>query len=62
MGAALVWVMGQYDERQFRHDHRVLNRATWSSREGSHLLLLFLVTLCVKPQDPIVVGRDETME
>jgi hypothetical protein len=40
----------------------VLNRAKWSSREVSHILLLLLVSLFVKAQDPIVVGIDETIE
>src|SRR5579864_2023915 len=60
--AALLRVMGQQDEKQFQNYHRVLNRAKWSSREVSHILLLLLVRLFVKPQDPVVVGVDETIE
>jgi DDE superfamily endonuclease len=60
--AAILRVMGQQDEKQFQNYHRVLNRAKWSSREISHILLLLLVALFVKAQDPVVVGVDETIE
>ena len=32
-------VMGLATERGFTNDHRVLNRATWSARQGSRILL-----------------------
>jgi hypothetical protein len=60
--AAILRVMGQQDEKQFQNYHRVLNRAKWSSREVSHILLLLLVSLFMKAQDPIVMGIDETIE
>jgi DDE superfamily endonuclease len=60
--AAILRVMGQQDEKQFQNYHRVLNRAKWSSREIGHILLLLLVALFVKAQDPVVVGVDETIE
>jgi hypothetical protein len=60
--AAILRVMGQENEKQFQNYHRVLNRAKWSSREISHILLLLLVTLFTKAQDPVVVGVDETLE
>jgi len=41
---------------------RVLNRATWSSRELSRLLLVLLVRLFVAGNDPVIVGIDETRE
>jgi hypothetical protein len=31
-------VMGLARDRQFTNDHRVLNRATWSARQGSRML------------------------
>lgn len=31
-------VMELATERHFTHDHRVLNRATWSARHGSRML------------------------
>ena len=60
--AAILRVMGQQDEPQFQKYHRVLNRAKWSSREVSRLLLLLLVHLFVPANAPIVVGIDETIE
>jgi hypothetical protein len=60
--AAIVRVMGFSNEKQFQNDHRVLNRATWSSRELSHLLLLLLVRLFVPGTEPLVMGIDETIE
>jgi hypothetical protein len=49
-------------ERRFTHDHRVLNRATWSARQGSRMLLSLLVTLLVPPEATIVLGADDTVE
>lgn len=60
--AAILRVMGQQNEKQFQKYHRVLNRAKWSSREVSRLLLLLLVQLFVPANDPVVVGIDETIE
>src|SRR6266699_5717444 len=60
--AAVLRVMGQQNEKQFQNYHRVLNRAKWSSRELSRLLLLLLVHLFVAKDAPIVVGIDETIE
>jgi hypothetical protein len=36
---AALRVMGLAAERHFTNDHRVLNRATWSARHGSRMLL-----------------------
>jgi hypothetical protein len=36
---ATLRAMGLATERRFTHDHRVLNRATWSARRGSQMLL-----------------------
>src|SRR5713226_5259454 len=60
--AAILRVMGQQNEKQFQNYHRVLNRAKWSSRAVSRLLLLLLVGLFVPANAPIVVGIDETIE
>jgi hypothetical protein len=59
---AILRVMGYSDEKQFQNFHRVLNRATWSSRALSRLLLLLLVQLFVAADAPIVIGIDETIE
>lgn len=60
--AAILRVMGHSHERQFQNYHRVLNRAKWSSRAVSRLLLLLLVDLFVPATAPIVLGIDETIE
>jgi hypothetical protein len=36
---AALEAMGWAAARRFTHDHRVLNRATWSARQGSQMLL-----------------------
>jgi DDE superfamily endonuclease len=54
--------MGLHQERQFQNYHRVLNRATWSSRALSRLLLRLLIQVFVPEDAPSVVGIDETIE
>src|SRR5215207_6934004 len=54
--------MGLSAERQFQNYHRVLNRARWSSRALSQLLLVALVRALVPAQEPIVVGIDDHIE
>ena len=60
--ASILRVMGLQAEKQFQNYHRVLNRASWSSRAVSRLLLLLLVRVFVPATDPVVVGIDETIE
>jgi hypothetical protein len=60
--AAILRVMGLQNEQQFQKYHRVLNRARWSSRALSRILLLLLVQMFVPVDAPIVVGMDETIE
>ncbi|HKF39001.1 MAG TPA: transposase [Ktedonobacteraceae bacterium] len=59
---AILRVMGLHHERQFQNYHRVLNRAKWSSRSLSRLLLQLLIQVFVPPDAPIVVGIDEPIE
>jgi hypothetical protein len=47
---------------QFQRYHRVLNRATWSGREASRVLLGLLVKTFVPSSGPLVIGVDETLE
>ena len=49
------------DERRFCRYHRVLNRAVWSSREASRVLLGLLVEAFVA-EGPLVLGIDESLE
>src|SRR6202521_4653765 len=60
--AAILRVMGCSDDKQFQNYHRVLNRATWSSRELSRRMLVLLVGLFVPGNDPVILGIDETVE
>ena len=60
--AAALRVLGLHHEVHFQTYHRVLNRATWSSRALSHLLLLLLLRAFVPDDAPVVVGIDETIE
>src|SRR5919197_3182277 len=59
---AALRAMGLAMERHFTNYHRVLNRATWSARQGSRILLGLLLTLLVPPGAPIVLGADDTLE
>jgi hypothetical protein len=54
-------VMGLAAERHFTNYHRVLNRATWSARQGSRMLLGLLITLLVPPGATIVLGAGDTV-
>src|SRR5215204_3626584 len=54
--------MGLDQERRFHRYHRVLSRASWSSREVSRVLLGLLVEAFVPEGSPLVVGIDETLE
>ena len=59
---AALRVMGLALERRFTNYHRVLNRATWSARQGSRILLGLLLTVFVPPGATIVLGADDTVE
>jgi hypothetical protein len=54
--------MGLDQEKRFHRYHRVLSRASWSSREVSRVLLGLLVEAFVPEGGPLVVGIDETLE
>jgi hypothetical protein len=60
--AAALRVMGLAMERHFTNYHRVLNRAIWSARQGSRILLGLLITLLVSSGATIVLGADDTVE
>jgi hypothetical protein len=59
--AAALRVMGLARERHFTNEHRVLNRAIWSARQGSRMLLGWLISLLVAPGATIVLGADDTV-
>jgi hypothetical protein len=58
---AVLRVMGLSGAKHFQNYHRVLNRAVWSSRELSRLLLRLLVATFATA-GPITLGIDETIE
>ena len=58
---AVLRIMGQGSEKHFQSYHRVLNRARWSSRAASRILLGLLVR-AFAPSGPILVGLDDTIE
>jgi hypothetical protein len=59
---AALRVMGLAMEPRFTTYHRVLNRARWSARQGSRILLGLLITLLVPLGATIVLGADDTLE
>jgi DDE superfamily endonuclease len=59
---AALRVMGLATERGVTNDPRVLNRATWSARQGSRIRLELLMTLLVPAGATIVLGADDTVE
>jgi hypothetical protein len=59
--SAALRVMGLGQTRHFQRYHRVLNRATWSGREASRVLLGLLVKTFVA-DGPMIIGVDETLE
>jgi hypothetical protein len=58
---AALRVMGLSQTRHFQNYHRVLNRAVWSSRQASRLLLVLLVQTFAL-FGPLVLGLDDTLE
>jgi DDE superfamily endonuclease len=58
---SLLRIVGLSRERRFVNYHRVLNRAAWSGRSASRILLdLLLATFA--PAGPVVLGIDDTIE
>src|SRR5215210_3872182 len=59
--ASALRAVGLDKEKRFCRYHRVLSRASWSSRKASRILLGLLVETFV-PDGPLVVGVEETLE
>ncbi len=59
---AILRVMGLRNTTRFQNYHRVLNRASWSSRALSRILLDLVRRAFVPADAPVVVGIDETIE
>jgi hypothetical protein len=60
--AAALRVLGLHEDRPFVTYHRVLNRARWSSRALSPILLRLLVHAFVAAGAAVIVGLDDTIE
>ena len=58
---SLLRIVGLSRERRFVNFHRVLNRAVWSPRAASRLLLGLLISALV-PTGTVVLGLDDTIE
>jgi hypothetical protein len=54
--------VGLADEPGFSKYHQVLNRAVWSSRRASQVLLRLLLEVLAHGSEPWVFGIDETIE
>jgi hypothetical protein len=54
--------MGLGQTEQNQRYHRVLNRAVWSSRKASRVLLGLLIKTFLAEGNPLVIGLDETLE
>ncbi len=54
--------VGLADEPGFSKYHQVLNRAVWSSRRASQVLLRLLLEVLAPGSGPLVFGIDETIE
>jgi hypothetical protein len=59
---AALRILGREHDGDFCTFHRILNRATWSSRAVAHRLLLLLVNTFVPAGAPVVIGLDDTIE
>ena len=59
--AAVLRVMGLSGEKHFQNYHRVFNRAVWSSREASRILLGLLIQAFAR-SGPVILGLDDTIE
>jgi len=58
---SVLRIVGLGSEPRFQNYHRVLNRARWSSRAASRILLRLLVQ-SFAPSGPLLVGLDDTVE
>jgi DDE superfamily endonuclease len=60
--ASALRAMGLDQQKRFHPYHRVLSRASWSSRKASRVLSGLLLEAFVPEGSPLVVGIDETLE
>ena len=60
--ASALRVMGLSDDRNYARFHHVLNRAAWSPRKVSRILLGLLILHLNRGDGPLIFGIDETLE
>ncbi|GEM_PF-1543421 len=60
--SAVLHVMGLSQSGTYAQYHQVLNRAVWSGREASGVLLRMLLKTFASAGEPLVFGIDETLE
>jgi len=60
--AAALRILGRDRDPDFCTFHRILSRATWSSRAAARHLLILLVRAFVPAGAPVVIGLDDTIE
>src|ERR671912_2510883 len=58
---SILRIAGLARERRFVNYHRVLNRAVWSGRTASRVLLNLLLA-AFAPAGPVILGIDDTIE
>jgi hypothetical protein len=54
--------MGMDQQKRFHRYHRVLSRASWSSRETTSRILLRLLLRAFVAEGQLLLGIDETLE
>jgi DDE superfamily endonuclease len=59
---AALRILGRENNPDFCTFHRILNRATWSSRAAAGALLGLLIDAFVPAGAPVVIGLDDTIE
>jgi hypothetical protein len=59
---AALRAVGLADDPGFAKYHQVLNRASWSARQASRVLLTLLLAVLDQGQGPLLFGIDETIE
>lgn len=59
--SAILRTLGLAAQSNYQRYHRVLNRAVWSSRKASRILLRHLIAVFA-PSGPLLLGIDDTIE
>lgn len=60
--ASALRALGLDQAPRFTNFHRVLNRACWSARDGSRILLFLIIAAFISAGAPLVLAADDTVE